>query len=173
MRSPLLPFLVFLAAAATVTSCGGGGGGGAPGSVLPKLLIDDLTVSLASPRGALIVGLAGMPGELPPLAQFDLAADGTRIAFDGTAESIVATATLDAELVSPGRVRVVVGDAMTKDSPPPLPSGALLRLPFALGPSARAGDVVEVRALAPLGADAGGGAKAFDTAPVVARVTVR
>lgn len=156
-----------------LAACGGGGGGGTAAGVLPKLLIDDVTVALAAPRAALVVGLAGTAAELPPLAQFDLALDASRVVFDGKADPIAALGTLDAALVAAGRIRVVVGDTSTKDTPPLLPTGPLLRLPFALGPAARPGDLIEVRVLAAIGADAEGDAKAFDTAPVVARIRVQ
>ncbi|MCC6784633.1 MAG: hypothetical protein IT457_17440 [Planctomycetes bacterium] len=156
-----------------LAACGGGGGGGSAAGVLPKLLIDDVTVALAAPRAALVVGLAGTAAELPPLAQFDLLLDASRVVFDGTAEPLVSLGTLDAALVAAGRIRVLVGDTSTKDTPPLLPTGPLLRLPFALGPAARSGDLIEVRVAAALGADADGDAKTFDTAPVVARIRVQ
>jgi len=154
-----------------VASCGGGGGGGTPLQNPPQLLLTDVDVPPGVSSGTLDLGLASE--KVPPtMIQVDLVTDPTRIRLRPDVTMIADVFDLDAGLIEPGRLRVVFGDATTKDAPPALPVGALVRIPFDVVAGASSG-VVEVRAEQPLASGEAGEGADLAEATVVGRITLR
>jgi hypothetical protein len=73
--------------------------------------------------------------EAPPtLLQLDVVSDPTRVRFRPDVSRIAAMATLHAGVIAPGRIRLVLGDALSPIPGGRLVSGSLASIPFELLP---------------------------------------
>lgn len=155
----------------TCAACGGGGGGGAPLGNPPRLLLNDVVVPPGATGAQLELGLAA-DSPPPTMVQVDLVTDPARIRLRPDVSAIAPLVDLDADLVEPGRLRLVFGDGSSRTGPATLPTGALVRIPFEVVAGAGPG-VVEVRAEQQIGSDAVGDDADVDATPTVGRVTLQ
>lgn len=126
----------------------GGTAEGVPGSIV--------TVSYTVPEGG--APAAGMV--------FDLTYDAARLTWAGLEPSAALTAAakrVGGVLIQPGRVRVIVSEAMK--SIEPIPVGALMTAAFSIALSAPAGETLEIVGDNGTALDVSGGALGLNTGP--------
>jgi hypothetical protein len=149
MRSTLL-----LLTALCLPACGGadpaaaGAGSGSPGSasggpsnplggpgnkLRATVQLLDLEVEEGVAEAALELDFRTLE-EPPTLLQFDVVTDPARVRLRADVTRIAALPTLKAGLIAPGRLRIVLGDALSPTPTGRLESGALASIPFELLP---------------------------------------
>ena len=174
MSDPLrasVPLTGILLLALLPAACGGGGGGGETPAQLPRLELRDATFAAGAATVALPVVLSSIDETRPSLLQFELTTDAAALEFTGEVVPAAGVAAVAAQIVAPGRLRVVVGDSTSTTSPAALPDGALLTAVLRRGPSAVAGTPVEVRLENDRATDVQDAEAGFDSDPVTARIT--
>lgn len=147
MRSSLVILTALLLA-----GCGGAGSGhgtapadpgsarggtsgptGGPGKIRSTVQVIDVEVEAGSAESTLEVEFQTL--EVPPtLLQLDVVSDPTRVRFRPEVTRIAALRTLHAGVVEPGRIRLVLGDAVSPAPGGHLESGSLASIPFELLP---------------------------------------
>ena len=70
----------------------------------------------------------------PPLMQLDVVTDPSRIRFRPDVTGMAATPTVRAGIIAPGRIRILLGDALSPAAATPVPNGSLASIPFELLP---------------------------------------
>ncbi|MBK8976709.1 MAG: hypothetical protein IPM29_12390 [Planctomycetes bacterium] len=152
-------------------SCGGGGGGGSSGLTTPAITLPDAAFAAGADTLEIPL-LLGEQGTPPTLVQFDVVSgDPLRIDFTARLVNAAALPTAEAHLVAPGRLRIALGDATSRDGAAPLPRGAVARIELRRVDPAATG-TVELRIESTVGSDAGGSTADVDATGARARVTL-
>jgi hypothetical protein len=113
------------------------------------------------------VALAGET-PLPVMVQFDVVVDPAELEVDAAVVPLRSFDRLEANLVAPGRLRVVCGDATGRPGAE-LAAGGLVEVPVrVVVPGATGPFTVRLEAI--VASDADGGTPEFDAAPREARV---